>query len=267
MHTHVIYCVIYILNYHIFSFLAGVDFSASRHAVQFPPSPTNNQTVCFSFSILNDDVVEENETFLIQLTASESYIDINDNETTVIILDTDTVAVVFERVEYAVNEEEEVLSVCIELEAAVEKQVSVGLSTDDATAVSGADFTQTDIELVFEPLNATILCTPIHIENDDIVEEQEHFFLTLSTIDTALYTYDSQGNISNTSMAVVTVADNDAVTVSLVRSEVNVEEEDAEAEVCVRLSGVIERDILVTLTTVSDTAEGMYIILTYPHSC
>ena len=88
--------------------------------------------------------------------------------------------------------------------------------------------------------------------NDDILEDVETFHLEISTavprVDVSLST------------AVVTMMDDDDVYVSLVSSEYSVEEEAErrEVEVCVQLTGVIERQVEVTLFTEEDTAHGEF---------
>ena len=231
---------------------AGVDFGDSHHYIQFSPSPADNQTMCVTFSVLHDTVVESTETFLVKLTASDAFVTVNISEAVVSILDSDSVLVDFEQSAYSVSEGKGGLSVCVELGAEVERLVTVQLTTSDATALGASDFTQTDTELSFQPLATTHMCTAIHVENDDILENEEHFLLNLLTADSALYT---SGGRTNSSV-VVTVSDNDSVNVSLVRDEQSVEEEGGEVEVCVQLMGVIEREVVVTVFTEADTAHG-----------
>ena len=199
--------------------------------------------------------MEGDENFRVLLTASDSFVRINISEMTVSISDSDNVSVNFDHSVYSVNEEEGEMTVCVELGAEVEREVSVRLTTSDATAYSSSDFTQVDTELSFQPQNATRLCMGIPIENDDILEDEEYFLLSMLTADKALYTGNDEAAGKN-STVVVTVTDNDSVSVGLVVSEHSVEEEGGEVEVCVLLMGLIERDVMVTLFTEPGTAYG-----------
>ena len=241
------------ITFHLFT--GDIDFTSDHHFIQFSPSPANNQTTCVSFFVLNDAIVEDTELFRVLLTASDSFIRINVSEMTISIKDSDNVSVNFDHSVYSVSEDDEEMSICVELGAEVERSVSVRLTTSDATAYSPSDFTSVDVVLSFQPQNTTRMCTAIPIENDNIVEDEEYFLLSMLTVDKALYTNSSEGT-RNRSTVVVTVTDTDRVNVSLELLEQSVEEEDGEVEVCVLLVGLIEKDIAVTLSTEPGTAHG-----------
>jgi hypothetical protein len=232
---------------------AGSDFNNDRITIHFSPSTAEQRNECTTFSILDDEVVENTETFVVRLTSSEPYVEIALNETVVYINDSDRASVDFELSSYSVREEE-TLEVCVVLRAVIDREASVRVSTGDYTALSGADFRATDVELTFQALDSTRLCTTVPILNDPVVEEEEHFFLSLSVIDSILYVGADRG--SNSSTVVAAISDTDVVIVSLVQTEVSVEEEVGVLEACIRLSGVIEKDVTVSLTTVPDTAQA-----------
>lgn len=57
--------------------------------------------------------------------------------------------------------------------------------------------------------------------------------------------------------ATVSLVDNDGVYVTLVTSEHSVEEDGGgEVEMCVQMTGVIEREVMINLFTEADTAHG-----------
>ena len=248
-----VYVYYYNVPYHLFT--GDIDFTSDRHFIQFLPSPANNQTMCVSFFVLDDAIVEDTELFRVLLTASDSFIRISTGEMTISIKDSDNVSVNFDHSVYSTSEDEEEMSVCVELGADVERVVSIQLTTSDATAYSTSDFTQIDIELSFQPRTTTRMCTAIPIVNDNIVEDEEYFLLSMLTVDEALHTDGSEGT-GNSSTVVVTVTDNDSVNVSLVLVEHSVEEDSGEVEVCILLMGLIEKDIVLTLSTEPGTAQG-----------
>ena len=185
------------------------------------------------------------------------FISITGNHTRVAIVDGDRVSVGFDQSVYTVSEEEEEKSVCVSLGGEVEREVTVGLTTSDASALSPSDFTQTNINITFQPRAPSILCAPIPIENDEILESEEYFSVALASLDPAVYTRDA------TSTATVTVTDDDSVKVSVVSEELMVEEDDELVVTCVELVGVIGRSVSVTLTTAADTAHGKSVTHTH----
>ena len=221
----------------------------------FPPSPAVNETACRSVYVLHDGVVEATETFLMKLTTFDpSVINIIGDTTVVSILDTDSVSVDFEQAAYTVGEEDEEVRVCVVLGTVVERTLSVRLATSEYTALGGHDFTETDIQLSFEPRNLTRVCTSVAIENDIVLEDNEQFLISLLTNDSGLYTNNAAD--PSTSTVSVTIVNDDEISVGLVRGEIRVEEESGQVEVCAQLAGVIERDVWITLSTLPDTAHG-----------
>ena len=192
--------------------------------------------------------MEITETFFIVLTSTAPYVRLGLNKTVVSINDSDTTTVELEHLSYSVGEAEGTLSVCVVLGAEIEREATVQLTTGDGTARSGPDFTQTDVELTFQSLSSTRLCTSIAITNDNAVEDTEEFKIFLRTADDSLYVTGENGS--------VIISDDDRVAVSLERGEVSVEEEEGTVEMCVQLLGVVEKNVEVSLALVADTAHG-----------
>lgn len=235
---------------------AGIDFLDSRQTIEFSPSPADNQTTCRPFSVFSDTIVESTETFLVKLTATDPYVNIDVGKFTISILDTDRVSINFVSSAYSGSEAEEELRVCVELKAVVERAVTAQLTSSNGTAQSTLDYTPVNAELSFQPGATTRLCRTVHIENDTILEDEEYFFLNLFTADSALYTEDDTSGSSNSSTVIVAITDDDSVSVSLLRDELAVEEESGSVDVCVVLTGDIEREVTVTLSTEAGTANG-----------
>lgn len=119
------------------------------------------------------------------------------------------------------------------------------------------DYVEPLSEFVFTPSTEPQqrVCVEVLVEDDDILEEVETFHLEITT---------AVPNVTITlGRATVSVVDDDSVHVSLVRSEQSVMEEDeeghgGEVEVCLRLTGVLEKAVQVELFTESDTARGKF---------
>ena len=232
---------------------AGSDFTNEHIQIQFSPSSVAQRDECTNFTTRQDDVVELTETFVVGLSSSAPFVSVGLNETVVSIVDSDTTSAEFERSSYTVSEADETLTVCVVLGAVIEREASVRLVTGDSSATGDSDFNPIDTELTFQSLGSTRVCTDVRIENDNALEDTEQFFVSLHVTDESLYT---GGDSSDSSSVLVTISDNDLVTVSFERDELSVEEEEREVELCVRLVGIIEKDVMVLLAPAPDTAHG-----------
>ena len=97
------------------------------------------------------------------------------------------------------------------------------------------------------------LCVQYSLLDDEVLEAVEKFSVTISTTV-------SRVDVDR-SIATVSLVDNDGVYVSLVESEVIVEEdgeegEGGEVEMCVRMTGIIETEVNILLFTEAGSAEG-----------
>ena len=232
--------------------LAGTDFTSEGRVVTFHPSLADNQTSCYTFTILDDTIVEDTETFSVTLSSQDSFVTSRLSQAVVSILDSDQVSVRFEQPVYYVMEEGGDVRVCVVLGEKVEREISVRLTTGAGTAQPDSDFTPVDTNLTFQPEQAVQQCSSIPILDDDFLEDDEVFLVYLLDSDPALNMMAGNG-----SQAVVVIGDNDTVSVTLAQSVYHVEErEEGEVEVCVSLLGVIEGEIELELHSFSDTAQG-----------
>ena len=96
----------------------------------------SGEVQCLSISILDDNIVEFDETFLVILTTFDPFVDIARGSTTVTIIDDDSVTIGWNPVSYTRNESDTV-TICTEIVAGViARQVTVFYSTIDGTAQS-----------------------------------------------------------------------------------------------------------------------------------
>ena len=88
---------------------------------------------CLDVVILDDEVVEEMETFTVTLSTSHPDIQIRENRTIIAIFDTDSEVSV--TVELSVAEDEETVQVCATLNTFTSVDTTVTLATSDGTGM------------------------------------------------------------------------------------------------------------------------------------
>lgn len=103
------------------------------------------------------------------------------------------------------------------------------------------------------------MCVDVLVVDDDILEDVETFHVQIAT------TVPRVTIVMST--ATVNVVDDDSVVVTLVRSELSVDEEreDGEVEVCVQEKGVTEKAVEVQLFTEADSAHGKLLFTAAVH--
>ena len=223
---------------------------------------------------MDDQKVESTERFFVQLAATEDdQIDFEQARTRVVVRDTDTVYVNFTTLSQTVREgDDEVATVCVELEAEVESEVTIQLATDGDTAHQPRDFETTYEVLRFPPLGERRRCVSIPITDDEILEHSEQFLVYIFDSERGRVRDNEGGRgyvevvssgsgtevevLSGGVRSVVVIGDNDRVTVGMTVAEYTVEESEEDVTVCMRMEGVIERKFDISLRTVSDTARG-----------
>jgi hypothetical protein len=112
-----------------------------------------------------------------------------------------------------------------------------------------SDYIPTSRQLTFNATSTTE-CVKIGIVDDFDLEDTESFNVTLSTSDDDV--------TITTPMAAVTILDNDAVNISLEQTEYLVSEDDGTVEICVLTSRLVQRELVVTVTTQDRTAGRNY---------
>lgn len=111
---------------------ANVDFSALSSTSLFFSGASGVE--CFSISILDDSIVEQNETFSVLLTSSNSATEISPSSATVTINDDDTVVIGWSSVSFEFDESGPFATVCAEIvQGEIARRVSVFFLTIDDT--------------------------------------------------------------------------------------------------------------------------------------
>ncbi len=181
---------------------------------------------CSTISILDDSMVERNETFSVQLSTSNTAVDITQNSAMVTIVDDDAVTVGWSTLSYGVDENDALVTVCAEIiQGEIARPVIIFYSTMDGSALSNNphsfrnlmsiiyyytffagsdDYTSvSSMELTFQPATATEpRCGDIQIVNEDVLEEDESFNVILGSSDNAV--------VVDSNTATVTIRNDDS---------------------------------------------------------
>ena len=159
---------------------AGKDYNAvSLITLTFAAGETEKT---FTVTIKEDDIDEDNETFIVRLSAPVNAAfagDVSAIEATGTITDNDdTPSLSIEDV--SLQEENANMTFTVTLSAASGKTVTVNYATSDGTASEPADYGETSEPLTFDP-GETEKTFTVTIKEDDIDEaEEETFTVTLS---------------------------------------------------------------------------------------
>ena len=203
-----------------------------------------------SFPILDDELEEATEKFVVTLSAP-SNATISDDEGMVTILDTDEPAVIPALTinDIVVNEEDGLAELMICIEAAAEELVTVRYVSSNESAIEGEDYQAQDGVAVIE---AGELCAKVSfpILDDEVEEATEKFVVTLSAPSNATIS-DDEG--------MVTILDVDEpVKATLSINDVIVNEEDGIATLEICLDNIATEFVYVRYATADDSAkQGM----------
>jgi hypothetical protein len=159
---------------------AASDYTTKSGTLSFA---SGEMSKTFEVTILNDNVDETTESFLLQLSNPGAGHVLGQLRTSVVTIEDDDVAGAFEfdQAVYTANENGGALTITVNRVGGSAGAVTVRYSTGNATATSGADYTAlSNVTLSFAHGQATKTFT-VAILNDAIIEGAEPFNLTLST--------------------------------------------------------------------------------------
>ena len=168
--------------------------------------PGDGENICLDIKIINDLVVERNETFTLTLVSNDTALHVISQNATVVIIDDDQVTFSFVQSTYTVSEEKEQLEISIQLLGGqgLDREIVLHLESSDGTA-SSDDYTAFNKALTFPrgSLSDTILPFVINIHDDSFVEEVEFFTVQIMSTDSAV-----QSQITKDSVTIF-IEDND----------------------------------------------------------
>ena len=188
------------------SAVAGGDYSTRAGLLTFLPGQTN---LTFLVPIVDDTLVEGNETFSVTLTnATNSVLALSSATVTIIDNDFSAGNLTFNQPAYAVSEGAGTIVITVLRTNGTTGVVTAGYLTSPGTATAGADYTSAAGLLTFADGQSSQTIT-ITIANDSEVEGDETLTLTLGTPS-------GGAQISGSSNAVITIQDDEFGPVSSV---------------------------------------------------
>jgi hypothetical protein len=159
--------------------------------VTLPPGDTNNRQVDVNVPIIDDLIVEAQQTFVgyihIQDAVDASTIMLARTATMLIINDDDDAAfnISLENTVYQVIEDEGVVEVCIvidhvtDIDCPIEFSFNFSVSTVDGSAVAPLDYVNMRHMLKFDKCE-TRRCVNVTVNNDITLEQEESFVITVT---------------------------------------------------------------------------------------
>ena len=187
----------------------GTDYTKNTKALSF--SGTKGETRTFTVSTTEDDVVEGNETFTVDLTVSGTSLGITATDTGTGTINNDDGAVV--TVNNAGAEEGESITFTVTLGDAVQGGLTVTPGFTDVTATEGTDYDENTAALSFSGTKGETRTFTVSTTQDAVLEADETFTVGLSVSGTSLSitaTDTGTGTIDDDDSAEVTVNDANA---------------------------------------------------------
>jgi hypothetical protein len=234
------------------------DYVGGTYSVTIPAGQT---TAKVNVPVIDDSIMEGNETFKATLVVSDETADMgihpkpNTSMATVEIIDDDEVTCRFERRSYSAEESEGKMNISVVCEGEFSVPFDVEVPFTSMDAVDGEDFDGTTQVITFQP-GVSSITVSVPITDDDIAECDEDFGGNLKLPERSKQLGVKLGEPDR---AVLTITDEDTVTCMFAGEEgETVIPESVNASLMVMLSGSASTDITCVLTTMDITAtDGM----------
>lgn len=158
----------------------------------------NGARTCIDIIIVDDNIVEDNELFLLILNSTDVSVMFNLPIIAVTIVDNDYTTIEFLMTQLTVSESSEYLDLIITLNGSIERNVTLRVESQNRTASSGSDYTAIKQTLIFTAggvVGSTLLLR-VDIKNDNIVEQQEYFTIHMMSSDLAININESKKNVT-----------------------------------------------------------------------
>lgn len=224
------------------------DFTHTFDKVVFNPGSRSGDKQTFEVPILNDDILERDETFSVTLSGITGTTTIGSATAIATIRDDDEASVTI-TTDPTVNEAAGTALFKVTLTGNVQEAFTMKYATSDGDAIAPGDYANSTGTVTFGPnsLSGTVESFPIAIREDDLLEANETFTVTLSDI-TGLTTLSG-------ATATATITDNNAAELSI--TGVTISEGDGgstDMRFTVKLNNATARPFHVEYTTVDGTA-------------
>ena len=228
--------------------IASDDYTAvTAQPLTILASQTNVDLI---LTIVDDTLVEGAEEFTvtISLTSPPAGVSLGSQSTaTVRITDGDTATLAFSEATYAIAENAGPLTVEVLLSAQASNTVDFTVSTTDGTATATADYTALSSRALSIAAGQTRVEFPITIANDDVVEGNEEFTITISAVNLP-------AGVTLGPAATVQIEDDDTATLAFSEATYTVAEDAGPLTVPIVLSTETINDVSFTVSTDDGTA-------------
>ena len=163
------------------------DFSKLLHTMAF--SESDGDRLCVNVTIIDDLLLENDETFNLLLTSTDSAVSVELNMTSVTILDDDSVILALQPMEFTIAESSQQVQITVVLRGRLEREVSLMLESKDGTASFNKDYKMLSDKLTFPPSNSVTssLTVNVAVIDDLLVEGMEYFTVYALAMDTAAH--------------------------------------------------------------------------------
>jgi hypothetical protein len=187
------------IRYTVVAGTAGkTDYTATNGTLTFAPNATN---ATITIGIVDDSLVESDETFKVLLSNPSTGALISGTNTAYITITDNDIGLAFTAASYSVAENATNVTLTIVQTGNTNGTASVDYATHDITAVGGNDYTSTNGTLNFGPGTNSLTIT-VPVLDDSVVESNETFHVTLANPSGALLLANSN--------AVVTILEDDS---------------------------------------------------------
>ncbi len=179
---------------------AGQDYTSTNGTITFEPGEVDKSITVL---ITDDQLLENSETFTVNLSNPSANASLVSATATVTISDDDSQAssVRFEMASYSVNESSQTATLAVTRSGGLGLVASVQYSTSNGTATAGSDYTATTGTVTF-PQGSVRQTITIPILEDAVQEASETFNVILSSPS-------SNATLGDPATATVTISDND----------------------------------------------------------
>ncbi|MGB5435859.1 MAG: Calx-beta domain-containing protein, partial [Maribacter sp.] len=183
--------------------LSGLDYNNVNAQLTFPANSINGSFQNIPITIIDDDLIEITENFLVNLSniTATGNVTIADNQANVNITDNDAIAgtgISFTDTNVIVTEGTDAFAIFnVTLTGNITENVTVDYTTNEGTAFNPSDFVTTTGTLEFTP-TVNSLDIQVPITDDAVIEPTEAFTVVLSNINSNMGIGFVDGNSTNT---------------------------------------------------------------------
>ncbi|HBK66972.1 MAG TPA: hypothetical protein DD000_26655, partial [Cyanobacteria bacterium UBA11166] len=185
----------------------GIDYVGSSGVITFNPRSTTPQTI--SVPVIGDTVVEFNETFFVNLSglnAQGRNVSIVDPQGSGTITDDDTATITINNREIVEGDSGQTFAnFTVNLSNPVATNVTLNVVTTPDTATENEDYNRVTSSVSFAPLSTTPQTISVPVNGDNLVENDETFFVNLNSLNAG----GLEGRITVNSPGIGTIIDDD----------------------------------------------------------